>query len=171
MAIIVEDGSGFPDANAYIDIPYVSVYLLGEQLEAWEALSEPEQESAIIMSTRYIDGLEFIGTRRTLEQGLSWPRTNVAYEGFEIKGVPVAVKKASAEAVGLILGGAEFFSNEADREMVTEKIDVIAVTYKQSSGSDTKVATKFEVINRLLKGFIKTNIGSGGFGVARVERV
>jgi hypothetical protein len=169
--LIAETGFGLPDATAYADIPYVSAYLLGEQLKAWEALSEPEQELAIIQATRYIDSLEFVGKRKTLEQGLNWPRSNVFYDGFEIEGVPSTVKKATAEAVGLILDGAELFNDEADRETVAEKIDVIAITYKQSSSSDAKVATKFEAINGLLRGFIKTGNRSGGFGAAKVERV
>jgi hypothetical protein len=170
MPLIAEDGSGLPDANAYIDIPYASAYLLGEQLKAWEALGEAEQESAIIRATRYIDSLEFLGTRKTLEQGLAWPRSSVTYEGFEITGIPAAVKKATAEAVGLILEGAEFFSAEADVTIASEKVDVISVSY-QAPQSGEKTATKFEVINRLLKGFVKTDRGSGGFGAARVERV
>ncbi|MDR1586293.1 MAG: hypothetical protein LBS57_02420, partial [Treponema sp.] len=147
--IVVEDGSGLPEANSYIPVSYVSAYLLGEQLEAWEALSEPEQESAIIRATRYIDSLEFIGTRKTLEQGLSWPRSNVTYEGFEIERVPTAVKKASAEAVGLVLDGAEFFSDEADVKIASERVDVIQVSY-QTPQAGEKTATKFEVINKLL---------------------
>jgi hypothetical protein len=170
MALIVEDGSGLPNSNAYVDIPYVSNYLLGEQLEVWEELEEPEQETAIIKATRYIDSLEFFGTRKTLEQGLSWPRSNVTYEDFEITGVPTAVKKATAEAVGLILEGAEFFSDEADKETIAEKIDTIAVTYKQSSSSDTKAATKYEVLNKILKGLIKTGNGNSGFGISKVLR-
>jgi hypothetical protein len=170
VAPIVEDGSGSPDSNAYADIPYVYGYLLGEQLEAWEALEEPEQEAAIIRATRYIDSLEFYGTRKTLEQGLSWPRFNVTYEGFEITGVPAAVKKATAEAVGLVLDGAEFFSDEADVKIASEKVDVISVSY-QTLQAGEKAVTKFEVINKLLKGFMKTDTGSDRFGAAPVERV
>jgi hypothetical protein len=48
-----------------------------------------------------------------LEQWLFWPRSNVTYEGFETTGVPAAVKKVTAETVGLVLDGAEFFSDEA----------------------------------------------------------
>jgi hypothetical protein len=171
MPLIVEDGSGLPDANAYVDIPYVSSYLLGEQLEAWEALSEPEQESAIIKATRAVDTLyDWLGTRKTLEQGLSWPRSNVVYEGFEIEGVPSAVQKATAEAVGLVLDGAEFFSEEADMEIASEKVDVIAVSYRTRQTGEKKEATKFEALNRLVRGLYRTE-GGGGFGAARVERV
>jgi hypothetical protein len=171
VALIVEDGSGLPDSNAYVDIPYVSGYLLGEQLEAWEALEEPEREAAIIRATRYIDSLEFYGTRRTLEQGLSWPRAGVEYDGFEITGVPQKVKQATAECVALVMQDAELFSEEADVEIAGEKVDVISVSYRTRQAGEKKEATKFEVINKLLKGFMKTGFGGGGLGIARVERV
>jgi hypothetical protein len=167
--LIVEDGSGL-NANSYVDIPYVSGYLLGEQLAAWQALSGPEQESAIIRATRYIDSLEFIGTRKTLEQSLSWPRAGASYEGFEITGVPAAVKKATAEAAGLVLDGAEFFSDEADVKIASEKVDTIAISYQTPQLGEKKAATKFEALNKILRGLYKTENG-GGFGVARVERV
>jgi hypothetical protein len=170
MPLIVEDGSGLPDANAYVDIPYISTYLLGEQLEAWEALTESEQESAIIRATRAVDILfNWLGTRETLGQGLSWPRSNVVYEGFEIEGVPTAVQKATAEAVGLVLGEAEFFSEEADVEIASEKVDVIAVSYRTGQAGEKKEITKFEVLNCLVRGLYR--IKNGGFRTVPVERV
>ena len=172
MALIVEDGSGLPDASTYVDIPYVSGYLLGEQLETWEVLEELEQESAIIRATRAIDALyDWRGRRKTLDQALSWPRSGVIFEGFEIIGIPAAVKKATAEAVGLVLEGAEFFSEDAGMEVASERVDVVAVTYRTRQIGEKKEATKFEVLNRLVKGLIKTDAGSGGLGIARVERV
>jgi hypothetical protein len=169
MAIVAEDGSGGSNSNAYVDIPYVSAYLLGEQLAAWGALSETEQEAAIIRSSRYIDSLEYIGARKTLEQSLNWPRTGATYEGFEITGVPAAVRKATAEAVGLFLDGAEFFSDEADVRIASERVDVISISY-QTPQPGEKTATKFEVVNKLLKGLVRSNSGSGGFGSAPVLR-
>jgi hypothetical protein len=172
MALIVETGSGLIDSNVYVDIPYVSGYLLGEQLEAWEALEEPEQEAAIIKATRAIDSLyDWMGTRKTPDQALSWPRSGVTFEGFEVIGIPTAVKKATAEAVGLVLEGAEFFSEDAGMEVASERVDVIAVSYRTRQVGEKKEATKFEVLNRLVRGLYRTDAGSGGFGAAPVERV
>jgi hypothetical protein len=170
--LIAEDGSGLQVSNSYVDIPYVSAYLLGEQLEAWEGMSEPEQESAIIMATRAVDALyDWLGTRKTLEQGLSWPRSGVVYEGFEIEGVPEAVRKATAEAVWLSLDGAEFFSDEADMKIASERVDVIQVSYQAKQPGDKKEPTKFEALNRILRGFFRADTGSGGFSAAKVVRV
>jgi hypothetical protein len=172
MPLVIETGSGLPDSNAYVDIPYVSAYLLGEQAEAWEALSESEQEAAIIGATRAVDALyDWLGTRKTLEQALSWPRAGVIFEDFEIEGVPAAVKKAAAEAVGLSLDGVEFFNEEADVKIASERVDVIAVAYQTPRPGDKKAPTKFEVLNRILRGLFREDSGSGGFGAARVKRV
>jgi hypothetical protein len=172
MSLVVETGSGLLDSNGYVDIPYVSAYLLGEQAVAWEALSEGEQESAIIRATRAVDTLyNWLGTRKTLEQALSWPRSKVSYDGFKIEGVPAAVKKATAEAVGLFLDGAEFFSEEADMKIASERVDVISVSYQAPRTGDTKAPTKFEALNRILRGLFLEDTGSGGLGISRVERV
>jgi hypothetical protein len=95
----------------------------------------------------------------------------VTFEGFEVIGVPAAVKKAVAEAAGLFFEGVEFFSNEAGMETVAEKIDVIAITYRTRQAGEKKEATKFEALNRILRGLYKADTGSGGLGIARVERV
>jgi hypothetical protein len=169
--LIVEAGSCLPDANAYVDIPYVSAYLLGEQLKAWEALSEPEQESTIVGATRAVDVLyDWLGTRKTPDQALSWPRAGVELDGFEITGVPAAVKKAVAEAVWLTLGGEELFSKEADLEIASERVDIISRSFRVRQPGEKKEATKFEVLNRILRGLCRT-AGGGGFGAAPVVRV
>jgi hypothetical protein len=169
--LIAETGSGLPDATAYADIPYVSAYLLGEQLKAWEALSEPEQESAIIGASRAVDVLfNWLGTRKTPDQAFSWPRVGVEMDGFVIGGVPAAVKKATAEAVGLALDGEELFSKEADLEVASERVDVISRSFRVRQAGEKKEATKFEALNRLVRGLCRRDSG-GGFGAVPVERV
>jgi hypothetical protein len=173
MALIVEDGSGLPGANAYIDIVYVSAYLLGEQLEAWAALSEPQRESAIIRASRFIDTFDFVGTRKTLEQGLSFPRTGVSFDGFPVEGVPVRVKMATAEAVWLAIDGEEFFATDSDAEVSSEQVDVIKVTYRDPGTNEGKAASRFDVLNKLLRNLYKADTvsGSGGITNVRVRRV
>jgi hypothetical protein len=170
--LIAETGFGLPESNAYADIPYVSAYLLGEQFKAWEALGESEQESAIIGATRAVDVLfNWLGSRKTPDQALSWPRVGVELDGFVIEGVPAAVRKATAEAVGLVLDGEELFSKEADMEVTSEKVDILATSYRVRQEGEKKEATKFEALNRILRGLFKADTGSGGFGSAPVVRV
>jgi hypothetical protein len=174
MALITEDGSGLPDANAYVDGTYVESYLLGDQREAFTVLSGPEKEVAIIRATRFIDyAFTWLGTRKTLEQGLLWPRTGVKLDGFPLEGVPAQVKKAAAEAVWLAIEGEEFFATDSDAEVSSEQVDVIKVSYREPGTGGQKAASRFDVLNKLLRGMYKADTASGSGGVtnARVRRV
>ncbi|MDR1250138.1 MAG: hypothetical protein LBK63_12665, partial [Treponema sp.] len=120
---------------------------------------------------RAVDVLfNWLGTRKTPDQAFSWPRAGVVLDGFEIEGVPTAVKKAVAEAVGLVLEGEELFSKEADLEVASERVDVISRSFRVRQAGEKKEATKFEALNRLVRGLCRRE-GGGGFGAAPVERV
>jgi hypothetical protein len=56
-------------------------------------------------------------------------------------------------------------------EVASERVDVVAVTYRTRQVGEQKDATKFEVLNRLVRGLIKTGNENSGFGAAPVERV
>jgi hypothetical protein len=170
--LIVEDGTGIPGSNSYIDAVFVSGYLLGSALTAWEVLDEDAQESDIISATRYVDNAySWKGTRKTLEQGLSWPRDNATFDGFPLDGVPAQVKSACADAVGLILAGEEFYSTDSEREVASETIGPISVTYKSSDTRKPLPPTKFESLNGLLKGTYQNQSGRGQMAQCRVRRV
>jgi hypothetical protein len=171
VALLVEDGAGIPDANAYISIPYASQYFRNKRLEAWEALTVDEQEGAIISGTQLVDiSFKWKGARKTLEQGLNWPRAGIALDGFPIEGVPVMVKKASAEAAYLSMTNDSLYSDENDKKVISEKVDIIAVTY--ASAKESGAATKFEVLDKILRGlYIVEPASSSSVGASRVERV
>jgi hypothetical protein len=173
MAFVLETGQGVIGANAYADVPFVEDYLIGGRLTQFTALNAEEKEAAIIEASRAVDTLfSWKGTRLTLEQGLAWPRWGVQYDGFEITGVPRAVKQAAAEIIFLLLSGNELFTTSADKVVTSEKVDTLAITYATAKESGAAAATKFSVLNGILRGLYLMN-GSGGssVGAARVERV
>lgn len=67
MTLIVEDGSGIYEANAYAGRGFVSNYLMSRgRAETWIASSEEAQIAAIIAATDYIDrrfGSVFLGEK------------------------------------------------------------------------------------------------------------
>ncbi len=173
MAIIVEDGTGIPEANAYIDAAFVDSYFVGEQLAEWQEIDVSAREAAVINATRYIDAaFTWKGKRKALEQGLSWPRTGVTLDDFPVDGLPTRVRQATAEAVGLSIDGEEYYSTESDVGIASEQVDVIKVSYREPSDKELNKPTKFEVLNALLRGLYKET-GSTGSGVtsAKVLRV
>lgn len=93
MTLIVEDGTGLPTANAYVDVAYVDSYFALRGGTAWAALTQEVKESSIVQATDYIDlrwGRLFAGQPLTEEQALAFPRTVFV-------GVPEMLKKACCE--------------------------------------------------------------------------
>ncbi len=100
MAFTVEDGTGLDDANAYIEVDYADEYFDDRGITAWTG-SSTVKEQAIVRATDYVEtryGNNFAGQREVDGQALSFPRDYIYdFEGNEIEGVPVNLKKAVAE--------------------------------------------------------------------------
>lgn len=176
MAFEVEDGTGLENANAYADIPFVEEYLMGDRLARFKELEESEKEAAIIAGTQLVDiSYDWVGTRKSLEQGLNWPRDDVKLQGFVIEGVPVAVKKATCEAVWLSMTEESLFSNENHREVARERVEgAVDISYVNPKDKAKETVTRFEILDKLLRGLYGKEESSGGgssIGSARVERV
>jgi len=74
MAFIVEDGTGVPNANAYIDVPFFTEYFETRGVVFTE--DEETIKTWIVQGTDYIEqvfGWRLIGTKMTTEQGLHFP--------------------------------------------------------------------------------------------------
>lgn len=102
--MIVEDGTGVPDADAYVDVAFVDAYeadVAGPTAE-WTAADAAAKRRAIRKATLFLDGAySFVGRPATADQGLEWPRVNaepgevLAYRA--IKSFPRAVRQATAD--------------------------------------------------------------------------
>lgn len=92
MSLIVEDGTGMLDSDAYISVEYADAYFQVRGMTTWAALEESEKEAAIINATDYI-GQRFSCFKGELlneNQALVFPRT-------VFEGIPENLKRATAE--------------------------------------------------------------------------
>lgn len=114
MALIVETGTGLPNADSYITIAFADTYHRNRGNTAWTGA----KEVAIRQATEYIDltfrGLFYgvvkvDGLSGTTRQALEWPRRGVYDEdtGAEVSAdsVPLGVQKATAEIALVALTG------------------------------------------------------------------
>jgi hypothetical protein len=80
MALIVEDGTGKPDAESYASVADTDAYFAARGVDAWAASSPSSiKEAALRNATEYLEivyGASFRGQRANAEQALSWPRKN-----------------------------------------------------------------------------------------------
>jgi len=101
MAFVVEDSTGVPDANAYIDIPFFREYFGDRGVTFTE--DDTVIQTWIVQGTDYIEtvfGWRLVGTKKTEEQGLHFPAT-LAYarDGTLIADdvIPLSLMRACAE--------------------------------------------------------------------------
>lgn len=106
MAVIATPGAA--DANSYITLVEFAAYLT-TRLHVPAAVTgatDPTREAAVIMATRYIDGMCFLGAATTDTQALQWPRTGMeSKSGGEVDDsiIPQEIKNATAELAMLLI--------------------------------------------------------------------
>lgn len=139
MAIVIEDGSGKPDAEAYISVADADTYFSNRGNTAWAALTTAAKEAALRLSTDYMEaayGPRWCGERATDTQALSWPRTDV--DGVADDVVPEAVKRANAELAVRASAGALLADQGA--QVKSETVGPISVTYADGARQDVRYA-------------------------------
>lgn len=77
MALIVEDGNGLADAEAYASVEFADKYFADRGFAKWAPLSDSDKERGLRLATDYIDmrfRTRFKGVPRSEEQALCFPR-------------------------------------------------------------------------------------------------
>lgn len=75
MALIVEDGTGKPDAESYCEVADADAYHAKMGNTAWASVSAEDKEIALRRATQYLDAVyAFPGYKLNYNQALNWPR-------------------------------------------------------------------------------------------------
>ena len=111
MSLIVEDGTGLPNAESFISAADATAYFANRGNTVWAQFTTSGQEQALRMATDYMEESYralWAGTRVTPTQLLSWPRYMVPMKDapggygswpayYDYKSVPMLVARACAE--------------------------------------------------------------------------
>lgn len=162
--MIVEDGSGIINANAYIDVQFAKDYheALGN---AEFDVDEDLQEIAIIRATQALDlyyGPKYASYKITKEQGLAWPRRSfIGRDAIPVLAneIPIALKKATAELALQVVNGIDINETVPEGTIVEEKVkvDVIETSVKYQGSKPTETRTGFDKIDHLLYPILLAN--------------
>lgn len=139
MALIVEDGTGKPDAEAYISVSDADTYFAARGNTAWAALTTGQKEQNLRLGTDYMGqvyGPRWCGERAHATQALDWPRADVCGVASDV--VPVAVQRANAELAVRAAAGALLADQGA--QVKSETVGPISVTYADGARQYTKYA-------------------------------
>lgn len=75
MTLIIEDGTGKPDAESYASADDLAMYAV--KFGAAIPAGVPEQEALLRRAALAMDGMTWKGRKTSSEQALSWPRREV----------------------------------------------------------------------------------------------
>lgn len=167
MALIVEDGTGKADAEAYCSVSdATSHHGKRGNADAWDAIED--KEAALRNATDYITAIyrsQWAGMRATADQALDWPRMDVPWDDSPIgvrpsNTIPTELKQACAE-LALRSASAPLLA-DLGRETLSERVDVISVTYAEGKTRQTHYA--------LVNGLLRSMLVGGGGGFIPMER-
>lgn len=143
MTLIVEDGTGLADADAYHDADYLAAYATKRSITL--ASSDPDKiESAIREAAEYIDTVSrYKAQRLTAGQLREFPRTGLQdWSGYDVVGVPERVRLASAYLAVQSLAGVKLWQNQARGGQVTHKsIGPISTSWAPGASPHTLFST------------------------------
>jgi hypothetical protein len=96
LEVIVEDGTGVPDANSYASVADADAYVdTRPRSDAWVSLTDDAKAQFLIHATRYLDGaVDWSGDPTSDTQSLAFPRSSDS--GTEAA-LPQAIKLATIE--------------------------------------------------------------------------
>jgi hypothetical protein len=153
MALVVENGTGLADANAYVDAPTFLAYCA---LHGYD-VGNPETadvETWIAKGTMFVDnGREFKAGIAVNDQALEFPRTGLTdasgrtYEGV----VPPKVKHATCEAAYMARGEKLFTDADRGGAIVSETVGPISTSYAATAPAQKL----YGAVEALLAGFVR----------------
>lgn len=142
--LIVEDGTGLSNANAYVSVEFADEYFSARGNQTWARLGSADKEAVIIKATDYLEAVYFDkwqGERLKSGQALSFPRSPF--------GMPAKFKSAVCELA--IRANAGELLSDIERLTTKEKVGSIEVEYAQNADP----ATRYAYVASLLKPFLK----------------
>lgn len=164
MALIVEDGTGKPDAESYASVAAADAYHVGRANTAWAALDTAAKEVNLRKATDYM--LEqysgsWRGDRVLSTQALDWPRANATLDGYLLASniVPKEVIRACCELA--LKASAGPLTVDETAQVKSETVGPLSTTYADGARQQTKYAAVDNLLRQLLAS------GSGSIRLVR----
>lgn len=154
MPVTVVATAGAVNANSYLTVAaaddLANLYL---GTLNWASASSDNKGRALIMATRYLDELRYIGEKATTTQALLWPRLEAACGDWSFGGsdIPQPIKQATFDLADFLLGNATALSGGStgsgelipgipNANLKSASVDVISVEFNTVQQAEAKNA-------------------------------
>lgn len=152
MPIIVEDGTGLANAEAYLSVAQFKAWA-----DAWGksyvGQSDTVIEQKLRIASAYIDTLfRYKGQRLVAAQAMEFPRDGlVDWSGITVTGVPTRVKTACAELVVKAFSEDLYVDLDRGGRVTSETVGPISVSY----AADAPAGKTFRFAEQLLAPYVR----------------
>lgn len=129
--IIVEDGTGVPNANSYVDVAYARTF--ADDVGLVFPSDDDALARLLLGSMAYIEAQPFQGFASTPTQSLQWPRTGVFVNGYAVPSntIPIQLKQAQVQAAFMVSEGTDL-NPTIDAGLITkETVGPIETDYSE----------------------------------------
>lgn len=157
MTLIVEDGTGVTNADAYVSVSEADSYFSARNNSVWSSKTTAEKEAAILYATIYLDAnFLWIGHLKSYEQSLGWPRA-WAYDCenrlISQDSVPLKVKHATCELALIATSRSLSPPLVHGGEVKRQKVSSLEVEYFERA----KKSTTYPLIEQILNGYYQNH--------------
>jgi hypothetical protein len=164
MALVVEDGSGKPDAESYVSVLDADAYAAARLIDIWSAIETTTaiKEAALRRATEYLDmeyGLRLKGVRSTQTQALEFPRFCMylpkANEPYPDDTIPVSVSRACIELAVIALSGPLYSIEDRTRVIIEEAKGVGPLTKRFRYSEPDRLQRLYVQVQQLMLPFVE----------------
>ena len=154
MTLIVEDGTGLPNAESYVSVADFDTYCTTRGITFTGSPDTTAKEVALRKATAYIDTrYRYKAARQFTVKALEYPRAGlVDWSGMTITGVPSRVKAADCELAARALAGTDLFSDDERGGMVkSQQVGPISITYQDGAPTGVVFTAAFKALEPYIR--------------------
>lgn len=164
MTLVIVATPGASDANSYLSVADADT-IAGTMLstKAWGTATSGDKGKALVAATRYLDQLEWVGTKAATTQALLWPRTDAqcGEKSYSSTAIPEEVKYATFDLADALLedstllttspaGANELIAGIPNADLKSASVDVLRVEFKDTGSGSSPQKNALTVLPHLV---------------------
>ena len=163
------------NSNSYVTLNEADLYFETAPEESnWDDKTDDAKRRALISACRWIDSLNFYGSRCDEDQALKWPRQNYEVDNVELTSdeIPKSIKYAQYELARALANDTDAMTGNTGTEGVAKEVELgeLKVKYNEASLATGNVNNVFDVYPWLQSYLGAYCLGGAGGYQVRVVR-